>query len=147
MGEYWLETQSGKCKIHWLVDTGSPRSFISQQTANNLINKIGKEIQNNTPKLGEFRCFNKNKIKIISTLKIHLSPGNSVAKDCEILVVPHNTVNLLGRDILQKLGIHLTQTKQGEKTINFINPDQKQITKFSKISHTYAPVWENQKTT
>ena len=30
--------------------------------------------------------------------------------------------------ILQKLGIHLTQTKQGEKTVNFINPDQKQIT-------------------
>ena len=75
MGEYWLETQSGKCKIHWLVDTGSPRSFISQQTANNLINKLGKEIQNNTPKLGEFRCFNNNKIKIISTLKIHLSSG------------------------------------------------------------------------
>ena len=128
MGEYWLETQSGKCKIHWLVDTGSPRSFISQQTAKNLINKLGKEIQNNTPKLGEFRCFNNKKIKIISTLKIHLSSGNSVAKDCEILVVPHNTVNLLGRDILQKLGIHLTQTKQGEKTINFINPDQQQIT-------------------
>ena len=73
MGEYWLETQSGNCKIHWLVDTGSPRSFISQQTANNLINKLGKEIQNNTPKLGEFRCFNNNKIKIISTLNIHLS--------------------------------------------------------------------------
>ena len=87
-------------------------------------------------------------IKIISTLKIHLSSGNSVAKDCEILVVPHNTVNLLGRDILQKLGIHLTQTKQGEKTINSINPDQQQIThKIFKISHTYAPVWENQKTT
>ena len=128
MGEYWLETQSGKSKIHWLVDTGSPRSFISQQTANTLINKLGKKIQNNAPKLGEFRCFNNNKIKIISTLNIHLSSGNSVAKDCEILVVPHNTVNLLGRDILQKLGIHLTQTKQGEKTVNFINPDQKQIT-------------------
>ena len=137
MGEYWLETQSGKSKIHWLVDTGSPRSFISQQTANTLINKLGKKIQNKAPKIGEFRCFNNNKIKIISTLNIHLSSGNSVAKDCEILVVPHNTVNLLGRDILQKLGIHLTQTKQGEKTVNFINPDQKQITQkiFKNFPH------------
>ena len=82
-----------------------------------MINKLGKEIQNNTPKLGEFRCFNNNKIKVISTLKIHLSSGNSVAKDCEILVVPNNTVNLLGRDILQKLGIHLTQTKQDKKKL------------------------------
>ena len=127
MGEYWLETQSGNCKIHWLVDTGSPRSFVSQSTANTLINKLGKKIQNKTPKVGEFRCFNNNKIKVNSTLKINLHSRNSIAQNCEILVVPHNTVNLLGRDILQKLGIHLTQTKQGEKTINFIEPNQQKI--------------------
>ena len=124
MGEYWLETHSGKCKILWLVDTGSPRSFVSQTTANSLINKLGKEIQNNASKVGEFRCFNNNKFKINSTLKIHLSSGNSNAQNCKTLVVPHNTVNLLGRDILQKLGIHVSQTKQGEEIINCIKSEQ-----------------------
>ena len=61
-------------------------------------------------KWGEFRCFTNNKIKINSTLKIHLSSGNATAQNRVILVVPHNTVNLMGRDILQKLGIHLSQT-------------------------------------
>ena len=137
MGEYWLETHSGKSKIHWLVDTGSPRSFVSQTTANSLINKLGKEIQNYASKVGEFRCFNNNKIKIISPLKIHLSSGNSNAQNCEKQVVPHNTLNLLGRDILQKLGIHLAQTKQGEKIINFIKSEQQKITHngFKNFAH------------
>ena len=148
MGEYWLETHSGKCKIHWLVNTGSPRSFVSQTTENSLINKLGKEIQNNASKVGEFRCFNNNKIKINCTLKIHLLSGNSNAQNGEILVVPHNTVNLLDRVILQKLGIHLSQTKQGEKIINCIKSEQQKLhTTFSKTSHTYAPAWENQKIT
>ena len=42
MGEYWTETQTGKWKVHWLVDTGIARSFVSQSTSNWLINKLGK---------------------------------------------------------------------------------------------------------
>ena len=71
MGEYWIETQTGKWKIHWLVDTGSPRIFESQSTAIWLINKLGKDIENKFTKLGEFRCFNNNKKKINSTLNIN----------------------------------------------------------------------------
>ena len=63
MGEYWIQTHSGKYKIHWLVDTGSPRNFVSQTTANWLTNKLGKNVENNATKVGEFRCFNNNKIK------------------------------------------------------------------------------------
>ena len=59
---------------------GSPGSFVSQTTANSLINKLGKEIQNNASKVREFRCFNNYKIKINSTLKIHLSSENSNAQ-------------------------------------------------------------------
>ena len=101
--------------MHWLVDTGSPRSIVSQTTANWLTNKLGKNIENNATKVGEFRCFNNNKIKINSILNINLSSGNTAAPNCEILVVPHYTVNQLGRDILQKLGIQLSQTKKVRK--------------------------------
>ena len=148
MGEYWLETHSGKCKIHWLVDTGSPRSFVSQRTANSLINKLGKAIQNNSSNVGEFRCFNNNKIKINCTLKLHLSSGNSNAQNCEILVVPHNTVNLLRRDILQKLGIHRSQAKNGEKIIKCIKSEQQKITHniFKNFPHLCTRL-ENQKIT
>ena len=76
----------------------------------------------------EFRCFNNHKIKINRTLPINLSSGNTPATNCQILVVPHNTVNLLGRDILQKLGIQLSQTKKGEKITNFITTENQKIT-------------------
>ena len=132
MGEYRIETYSAKRKIHWLVDTGIPRSFVSQTTANWLTNKLGKNIENNATKVGEIRCFNNNKIKINSTLIIDLSSENTAAPNCEILVVPHNTVNLLGRDILQKLGIQLSQTKKGEKITNFKTEQQKIIHKYFK---------------
>ena len=127
MWEYCIETHSGKCKIHWLVDTGSPRSFVSQTTANWLTNKLRKQIVNDATKVGEFRCFNNNKIKINGNLKIDLSSGNTAAPNCEILVVLRNTVNLLGRDMLQKLGIQQSQTKKGKKIANFIKTEHQKI--------------------
>ena len=104
---------------------GSPRGFVSETTANWLRAKIGHKIQNKAIKMGEFRCFNNNKIQINSTLNINLSSGNTSATNCETLVVPHNPVNPLGRDILQELGIHLSQTKKGEMAMNLITTNKK----------------------
>ena len=86
--------------------------------------------------MGEFRCFYNNKIQIQGIIQIDITPGTSSAKECEILVVPHNTVNLLGRDILQKFGIQLAQKQKGETILN-IN-ENKSIQIFKK-THTYAP--------
>ena len=127
---------NGQKKLQWLVDTGHPRSFISQTTANQLINKLGKNIEKKATQVGEFRCFNNNKIQIQGIIQIDITSGTSSAKECEILVVPHNTVNMLGRDVLQKLGIQLAQKQKGESILN-IN-ENKSIQIFKK-THTYAP--------
>ena len=94
-------------EINLLVDTGILSSFLSQTTVNWLTAKLGHKIQSKATKVGDFRCFNNNKIKINNTLNINITSGNTSATNCENLVVPHNTVKFLGRDILQKLGIHL----------------------------------------
>ena len=62
--------------------------------------------------------------------------GNTTAHNCQILVVPQNTVNLLGRDTLQKRGIELTYKTPGEK-IHDIQPIQNNIAKwiFKKYPH------------
>ena len=68
---------------------------------------------------------------------IDIKPGTSSARKSEVLVVPHNTVNLLGRDVLQKLGIHLALTQKGEKIFN-INLNENQQTAhniFKKYPH------------
>ena len=65
--------------------------------------------------LGEFRCFDNIKMKKKQVvIQSNITSGNSSAGNCDILVVAHNKVNLLGRDVLQKLGNQLAQ-KQKEK--------------------------------
>ena len=44
-----------------------------------------------------------------------IKSGSWCAKRCPILIVEQYTANLMGRDILPKLGISLQQTKQQDK--------------------------------
>ena len=87
--------------------------------------------------MGEFRCFNKNKIKIQAVIQIDITLGTSSSRNCEILVVPHNTVNLLGRDLFQKLGKQLAQTEKGEEKFNSNQNKSQQIAQkiFKKYPH------------
>ena len=108
--EIWVETTtSNKQMIHWLADTGFPRSFLTLEKAN--------EIIKNNPKLRlqpynsqtQYRNFNNNNIKVEGTLQLTLQWGTWTAKNSQVLVAEHNTNNLIGRDILQKIGILLQQ--------------------------------------
>ena len=145
--ENWLETQIEHLKVHWLVDTGSPRSFLSQQAANWLKTKLRHKIQKEATKVGELRCFNNNKIQINNTLNINITSRNTSAINCEVLVVPHNTVNLPGMDVLQKLGTQLSQMKTGGKAINPITTKNQKITHkiFTKLPHLCTRMGQSKK--
>ena len=114
--EIWIQTTCNNSeKIEWLADTGSPRSFINQSTAkklmsNNLNIKIKRYNENK-----RYRCFNNKGIKIKGVIHMDITSGNWIAKNCQILIVEQNTTNLMGRDMLPKLGISLQQTKQQDK--------------------------------
>ena len=117
-GEFWIQTKSKEQDINWWVDTGSPLTFISGRTAQNLITKLGIKIVKQDNNIGEFRCFNNNKIKVDYSIQLDLVTGSITAHNCQILVFPQNTVNLLGRDTLQKLGIEIAYKTPGEKIHN-----------------------------
>ena len=108
-GEFWIESHAGDTTLQWLVDTGRPRTIVSQLTANKLISKLGKNINKSTTQVGEFRCFNNNKIITQCIIQINITSGNSASRNCDILVVLHNTVSLLCIDVLQKLVIQLAK--------------------------------------
>ena len=95
-GEFRIQTSCKNENINWLADTGSPRSFISQSTAQNLIAKLGNKIIKQDKNIGEFRCFNNNKIKVDYQIQLDLTSGNTTVHNCQNVVVPQNTVNLLG---------------------------------------------------
>ena len=77
--------------------------------------------------MGEFRCFNNNKIDIIGTIQVDITSGSSNANNCTILLVNNNTIKITGRDIMEKLGLRLTMTtttKGENKLLNISDPHQ-----------------------
>ena len=86
-----------------------------RQTAKTLTKKSRNKIINTEANVGEFRYFNNNKIHVDHTIQLDLKSGDKVAYKCQILVVPQTAVNLLRRDIWQKLGIQPAYTNPGEK--------------------------------
>ena len=102
------KTLKNNSKLNWLADAGSPRTFIDIHTAEELIQKdknVKKEEYNGYMK---FKCFNNQDIPIIGQIQMELRSGSLTAKNCNILVVKHKSQNLMGRDILTKLGLTLT---------------------------------------
>ena len=114
-GEFWIKTRTNNQQIAWLVDTGSPRSFMNFDTAQKLLANGKTIIKQPNKSIGEFRCFNNNNIDIISTIQVDITSGSSNANNCTILLVNNNTINIMGRDIMDKMGLRLTMTTKKQR--------------------------------
>ena len=127
-------------KLNRLADTGSPRTFIDIHTAEELIQKDKNMKLEDYNGYMKFKSFNNQEIPIIGQIQMELRSGSWRAKNCNILVVKHKSQNLMGRDILTKLGLTLTQQQvtKGKKNLN-ISEDviEQNITKwiFKKYPH------------
>ena len=136
-GEFWVETTTRTEKIYWLADTGSPLSFINKQKAIELVEKI------NNPEIHTYkndtknRCFNNNDIEIKDVLHLDLQSGSWTAKQCRILIVENKTNNIMGRDVLAKLGITLKAQKPQGKQIQKIFNIQTEINIIKWTVHKY----------
>ena len=53
-GEFWIQTKTNKNKTYWLADTGSPRSFMNIQTAQNLLVNGNAKVHEPEKSLGQF---------------------------------------------------------------------------------------------
>ena len=124
--EFWVETTTAQNKTQWLADTGSPRSFM------NMALKLQQEIPN--VKIADYtentvyKSFTNNNIIIKGVLSLELRSGSWTAKDCKVLIVENRTNNIMGRDILTKLGITLSAQKKPGKTINLISISKRRKT-------------------
>ena len=83
--------------------------------------------------------FQNQDIPIIGQIQMELHSGSWTAKNCNILVVKHRSQNLMGRDVLSKLGLTLTQQQTEDKKVFIINENiiEQNITKwiFKKYPH------------
>ena len=111
------------------------------QTTEKLLVNGNTKIQEPEKSIGELRCFNNNnKINILGPSQVDITSGTSTAKNCTILLVDTNTINIMGRDITDRFGLRLTmapQQKQGEKKLFNISNTHQKISKciFQKYPH------------
>ena len=110
-GEFWMETVTDQEKLHWLADTGSPRSFINTDKAMELTKIIPNDAIHPYKENTKYRCFNNNNIQIRGVLHLDIRSGSWSAKQCKVLIVDNKTNNIMGRDLLAKLGITLSAKK------------------------------------
>ena len=133
--EIWIKTSTDAFETNWLADTGSPRSFICKAEAEIIIRKCkSAKWKETTNGQTQYRCFNNIEIPITGIIQINPRSGLREATNNEILVVNANTVNLMGQDILGKLGFTLSQNKGTH--INNINLDNRpEIKIINKFPH------------
>ena len=133
--EIWIKTSSDTTEIDWLADTGRPRSFVCKTKAEKILRHCkSAKWKHPTGCQTQYRCFNNIKIPITGKIQMNLRSGHREATNNEILVVDANTVNLLGGDILGKLGFTLSQNRRTH--INNINLDNTlQIKIINKFPH------------
>ena len=128
-GEFWIKTLTNNKQVYWLADKGSPRRFMNAETAlKMLVNNKATVLQPNKA-IGEFRCFKNNKIDVTGMIHLDITSGSASAKNCTILLVENNTINILGRDVMERLGLRLSMTKQenkgGKNLLNISNIHQR----------------------
>ena len=126
----WVET----------ADTGSPRSFINTQKALEISNKIDNAKIHPYNEETKYRCFNNNDIAIKGVLHMELKSGSWNAKNCKILIVDNKTNNIMGRDVLAKLGITLKAEKPHGKQIHTILNIQTEKNIIKWIFQKYPPL-------
>ena len=146
-GEFWVKTNFRKSEIDWLADTGSPRSFMQESVAKDLIGKHQDASKSKFTGKTKYKCFNNQENQIKGVLNITLSSGSWKATNCKILLVNNLTQDIMGRDILRKLGIHLSASKPICKTVGEYKRNQEKIKKFcleeakqKKIQERSAPI-------
>ena len=130
--QIWIGTTSDRTEIDWLADTGSPRSFIGKEEADRILQQCGSSAKWKDPNEcpAKYRCINNIEIPITGAIQLKLRSGNWQTPNNKILVVNSNTVKLLGRDVLGKLGFTLSQNKG--ININNIQPDNALQIRISK---------------
>ena len=136
----WIQTTCNNSeKINWLADTGLPGSFINPTLANKVMTQNPNVKMEKYKENKRYRCFNNKEIKIKGVIHMDITFGSWCAKRCPILIVEQNTTNLMGRDVLPKLGISLQQTKQQEEqdaTASMIQPSRPNPANREPLGHS-----------
>ena len=122
--EHFIRVKIGDNDIVFIADTGSPTSFVKNNTAATLQNTVTNTrriLLNQDDAANRMVCYNGYKIPTLGTLITPIESGVWTINTAPYIVVDNKRANILGRNRLPQLGIHLHQEKPTGKSINYID--------------------------
>ncbi len=110
---FTVDIDVGKHELKFMVDTGSPVSFIDEESAENLVKqtKAKRRALTESEKKEKYSDFNGNAVECTSKLIIDMKYGEWTAKGAKLYVLGQKQTKcrLLGADIMAQLGLTLVQ--------------------------------------
>ena len=136
-----IRVKIGTNSVTFIADTGSPTSFVNNKTAVILENTVPRtrRIQlNQNDEANRMVCYNGYKIPAFGRLIAPIESGGWTINTAPFVVVDDKRANILGRNLLPQLGIHLQQEKPTGKSINYItDPEQSDTAITNWVKTTY----------
>ena len=136
-----IRVKIGNNNITFIADTGSPTSLLNNKTAVTLQSTVSRarRIQiNQDDEANRMVCYNGYKIPAFGRLIAPIESGGWTINTAPFVVVDDKRANILGRNLLPQLGIHLQQEKPTGKSINYITDSEQSdtvITNWVKSSY------------
>ena len=136
-----IRVRIGNHNITFIADTGSPTSFVNNKTGAMLESTVpqARRMQlNQNDEANRMVCYNGYKIPAFGRLIAPIESGGWTINTAPFVVVDDKRANILGRNLLPQLGIHLQQEKPTGKSINYITkPDQSDTAITNWVKSTY----------
>ena len=118
------QSQSRRQKIVFIANTGSPTSFVNNKTATTLQNRVkeARRIQlGQDDEANRMVCYNGYKIPSFGRMITPVESEGWTTNTASFVVVDDKRANIMGRNLLPLLGIHLHREKPNGKSMNFIS--------------------------
>ena len=136
-----IRVKIGNNNITFIANTGYPTSFVNNKTAVTLQNTVSRarRIQiNQDDEVNRMVCYNCYENPAFGRLIAPIESGGWTINTAPFVVVDDKRANILGRNLLPQLGIHLHQEKPTGKSVNYITDSEQSdtvITIWVKSSH------------
>ncbi len=110
---FTVDINVGKCNMNFMVDTGSPVSFIDEESATELLKqtKAKRRALTDGENKEKYSDFNGNAVECTSKLVVDMKYGEWTAKEAKLYILgqKQSKCRLLGADIMAQLGLPLIQ--------------------------------------
>ena len=127
LNRHIVKLRTNTTELFAIADSGSPMSFLNEKTAQRLRqNKISAKLKDIPPEdtTRNLACYNGEYIQPKGRLIVTIESGGWKVQTVPFIIVDNQKANILGRNLLPRIGIRLIQDKPTQKVLTVQRSDE-----------------------